>query len=287
MILVTGAGGTVGSEVLKQLRAAGATTRAGFHTKAKADKAKTAGIDAVTLDFAARPSIAAALRGVDKLFLLGATAPNQVQLETNVVETAREAGVRHIVKLSVLHADREDYIFGRWHRAVEKAIEKSRVPYTFLRPGGFMQNYATYQGATIRAEGRFYQPGDHKTSHIDVRDIAAVAVRALTSAAGHEGKAYELTGPEALTHSEVAAKLSAATGRKIEFVLVPPEAMRPAMLAQGMPEFYVEALLDLERAYATGASAEITGDVQRVIGRKPHTFDQYLRDNVQAFQPAS
>jgi predicted outer membrane repeat protein len=203
-----------------------------------------------------------------------------------VVETAREAGIRHIVKLSVFHADREDYIFGRWHRAVEKAIEASRVPYTFVRPTGFMQNYATYQGAAIRAENRFYQPTEHKTSHVDVRDIAAVAVRALTSS-GHEGKAYELTGPEALTHAEVAAKLSAATGRKIEAVIVPPAAMRPAMLAQGMPEFYVEALLDLERVYGAGAGAEITGDVERVLGRKPHTFDEYLRDHIQAFQPGA
>ena len=217
--------------------------------------------------------------------LLGATAPNQVQLETNVVEVAREAGVRHIVKISVLHADREDYTFGRWHRAIEKAIEKSLVPYSFIRPTGFMQNFATYQGATIRSEGRFYQPGEHKTSHVDVRDIAAVVVRTLTSA-GHEGKAYELTGPDALTNAEVAAKLSAVTGRKIEAVIVPPEQMRPAMLAQGMPEFYVEALLDLDRVYGAGAGAEITGDIQRVLGRKPHTFDQYLRDHVQVFQPA-
>jgi len=125
MILVTGASGTVGSEVLKQLRQRGASVRAGFHSPKKAEQVRAQGVDAVVLDFADRTSIAAALKGVEKVFLLGATAPHQSELEINVVEEAKKAGVGHIVKLSVLGAVGEKVTFARWHRAVEKAIEPS------------------------------------------------------------------------------------------------------------------------------------------------------------------
>jgi uncharacterized protein YbjT (DUF2867 family) len=285
MILVTGAGGTVGSEVLKQLRAAGAQVRAAFHTPAKAEKARAQGVDAVVLDFADRASITAALRGADQVFLLGATAPNQVELESNVLEEAKRAGVKHLVKLSVLEADKEQYTFARWHRAVEKVIEKSGVPYTFLRPTGFMQNFANFTGASIRAQGAFYQTADPKVSHVDVRDIAAVAVKAFT-APGHAGKAYELTGPEALTNTQAAEKISRATGRTVKFVQVPVETARQGMLGMGMPEFYVEAVLDLTRVYAAGASEKVYPDVERVTGRKARTFDEFVLANLSAFQPS-
>jgi uncharacterized protein YbjT (DUF2867 family) len=284
MILVTGAGGTVGSQVLNQLRAAGAKVRAAYHTPAKAEKARAQGIDAVVLDFADHASIRAALQGVDKLFLLGATSPNQSELEINVVQEAKQAGVKQIVKLSVLHAGKEEFTFARWHRAVEKAIEKSGVPFTFLRPTGFMQNFANYSGDMIRNQGAFYQPTDPKVSHVDVRDIAAVAVTALTTR-GHEGKIYELTGPEALTNTQIADKLSRVTGRTVKFVKIPPEAARQGMLDMGMPEYYVDAVLDLQRFYDTGITQKVFPDVERVIGRKPHTFDDFARDHAQAFQP--
>src|SRR5207249_3452629 len=116
MILVTGAGGTVGSEVLNQLREAGQPVRAAFHNPKKANDARAKGIDSAVLDYADRSSVAAALNGVDKLFLLGPTVSNQSQLETNVVEEAKKAGVKHIVKLSVFHAADEEFAFARWHR---------------------------------------------------------------------------------------------------------------------------------------------------------------------------
>jgi uncharacterized protein YbjT (DUF2867 family) len=287
MILVTGASGTVGSEVLKQLRQHGAEVRAAFHNPKKAEKARAQGLDAVTLDFADRASIAAALKGVDKLFLLGATAPNQPELEINVVDEAKKAGVQHIVKLSVLDAAGEKYLLARWHRAVEKAIEGSGLAYTFLRANQFMQNFVTFYSPTIRAQGAFQFPaGDSRVSLVDVRDIAAVAVEALTGP-GHQGRAYELTGPEPLSNGELALKLSAALRRPVKYVNVPPETFKQSVLASGVPRFYADMLLDLYRFYVAGGAQQVSGDVKKVTGRKPRTFDDFAREHASAFQSAA
>jgi uncharacterized protein YbjT (DUF2867 family) len=287
MILVTGAGGTVGSEVLKQLREQGAKVRAGFNNPEKAARAKQQGIDAAVLDFADRASLAQALKGVDKVFLLGPTVPNQTQLESNVVEEAKKASVKHIVKLSVLGAPDEKFTLAKWHRAVEKNIESSGLQYTFLRCNEFMQNTINYYLPTIKSDGAFYLPTkDSKNSVIDARDIAAVAVKVLTTS-GHENKAYELTGPEALSHDQIARKLSAAAGTQIKYVDIPPAAYKESSLAAGVPEFYVDLLLNLYQFYVAGEAQRVTKDVERVLGRKPHSFDGFARDHAPAFRAAA
>jgi uncharacterized protein YbjT (DUF2867 family) len=287
MILVTGAGGTVGSEVLKQLREAGAEMRAAFNNPQKAERAKKQGIETVVLDFADRRSIAAALKGVDKVFLLGPTVPNQTELENNVVEEAKKAGVKHIVKLSVFDAPGEKFMFAKWHRAVEKNIESSGIAYTFLRCNEFMQNSINYYLPTIQNEGAFYlATKDAKVSTVDVRDIAAVAVKALT-APGHENKAYDVTGPEALTHEQVAQKLSAAAGRQIRYVDIPPAAYKEGAVGAGIPGWYADLLLDLYAFYVAGAAQKVSNDVERVTGRKARSFDEFARDHAQAFKAAA
>ncbi len=283
MILVTGAGGTVGTEVVKQLKAAGAKFRVGYRTPGKAEKARAEGLDSVTFDFEDRASVAAALKGADKLFLLSGNIPNQVEVETAAVEEAKKAGVKHIVKLSVLQADKEQYSFAKWHRAVEKAIEKSGLAYTFLRPTGFMQNFVNYNAGSIKAQGAIYEPMDAKVSHVDVRDIAAVAVKTLTTS-GHENKAYELTGPEALSYEQVAEKISRAIGKPVKAVFTGVDAARQAMLGMGMPQFMVDAVLDLQKVYATGVSEKVYPDIEKVTGRKARSFDDFLRDDLTAFR---
>ena len=286
MIFITGASGTVGSEVVRQLQAAKAPFRAGYHSEAKARAAREKGIDAAVIDFARPEALGEAFKGCEKLFLLGPSVPDQTQLEINAVEAARAAGVRHIVKLSVWGADKEDFSFADVHRPVEKAIETSGMAWTFLRPNGFMQNFVTYMGDSIRSQGAFYSAvGEAKMSHVDVRDIAAVAVKVLTEP-GHEGQAYTLSGPEALSYSEMAASLSKALGRPVNHIALPPADLKAGMVGEGYPEPMVEMLLDLERYYREEHASQVTPDVRQVIGREPHRFEQTARDLAPQLQPA-
>lgn len=147
-----------------------------------------------------------------------------------------------------------------------------------------MQNTLTYYLGTIKSEGAFYLPTkDSKNSVIDVRDIAAVAVKALT-ASGHENKVYELTGPEALSHEQIAQKLSAAVGKQIKYVDISPAAFKEGAVAAGIPDWYADALVDVYQLYVGGGAQQVTKDVERVTGKKARGFDQFAREHAAAFR---
>ena len=271
MILVTGASGTVGSEVVKALGGRSARVRAGYRTR---PQNIPAGMESVALDYDRPETIRPALQGVDTLFLLS----NTVDPERKVVDEAKRAGVKRIVKLSVIGAAEEGFTFARWHRAVEKYIEASGLGWTFLRPNGFMQNVVTYMGETIRSQSAIYSPaGNAAASHIDARDVGAVGARVLTDK-GHEGKAYELTGPAALTYGQIAEILSRVLGRTIGYVPISPEQYRQAAVAAGTPEGYANALVDLNRYYLEGKASVVTPAVRQLTGRDPIPFEQFARD---------
>lgn len=277
MICVTGAGGTLSSEVIRQLEQQ-VPFRAAYFSDRAAAAARARGIEAVVIDYNKPGTLRTAFQGCDTLFLLGPNALNQTELELNAVEAAIAAGVRHIVKQSVMGAAEEAYSLANIHRPVEKAIERSGMAWTFLRPNSFMQNAVTFMAPTIRAEGVFYSAsGQARISHVDVRDIAAVAVTALT-ATGHEKKIYTLSGPEALTYDEVADELSKVLGRVIRHVSLPAADLRAGMLAEGMPEAIADRMLDLERYFREGRASTITDDVKRVTGRAPRRFAGCVRD---------
>ena len=282
MILVTGSSGTVGTELLKQLTAKGAKVRAAYRSR----PVSMPGVEGARVDFETGEGLDAAVAGCEAVFLLSGGVADQTGAEIRAVDAARRAGVRRVVKLSVWGAEGEDFSFAKIHRPVERAIERSGMAFTFLRPNGFMQNFVNYDGEAIRSQGAFYYPCHNAAvSHVDVRDIAAVAVAALTEpGAKHAGKAYTLSGPEALTFSQVAEKLSAAVGKPIRYVDPPEAEYRKTLVGMGIPEAYADALIDLSRYYAAGKASAVTPAVREVTGRKGISFDQFARESAGALR---
>ena len=284
-ILVLGATGNIGSQVVKQLAAAGANTRAAVHSISKADGIKGAGVSLVEIDMNNPATFQAAFEEVEKVFLLTPPFPNMVEITANLVEAAIKAQVKHIVKQSGLGTGAEPgATLLTWHREGEKMIEASGIPYTFLRPNSFMQNYSNTSARTIKTQSTFSKPmGDAKVSLVDVRDIAAVAVAALTQS-GHEGKAYDVTGSEALSNEQIAEILSTVLGRKINYVDIPEDAASLGMKAAGMPEVLVDAFMDLNRIAKAGKTSAVSPVVEQVTGKKPISFEQFARDYAEAFK---
>src|SRR6516165_964687 len=233
---------------------------------------------AVIADFADKPSLAHALEGVDAVYLVCSPVRELVELEGNMVDACREAGVGHLVLNSALGAGDYPRSFPSWHRRVEDKLKASGLDYTILRPNSFMQNILTYYASSIRTEGAFYAAmGNARTSFIDVRDVAAVAARALTSP-GHACKTYELNGPEALTYGEVAEKITQASGRRVQYVDIPVAQQKQAMLDQRLPEWLATALLDLQAYYTYGKGSKVDDVVSTILGRAPRTMAQFLAE---------
>jgi uncharacterized protein YbjT (DUF2867 family) len=295
-ILVTGATGTVGSEVVKQLLASSSSSsssghniiRAAVHSQNKADKLRhennNKDVEIVNTDYNKPETLKEALKNVDRVFLLTPFQSDMVQLSSNLVTEAKKAGIRHIVKQSAIGADMEaDVTALRLHRQAEKIIEDSGISCTFLRPNEFMQNIINFHSHTIKSNNAFYFPReDAKVSFVDVRDIAAVAVKILTDDDGnddrHEGKAYTITGPEALSYYQVAEILSNATGRKIGYVNVSDKEARRAMKDMGWDDSRINNSLEVSDYFRKGYGSQVSSAVEEVTGRKPITFAQFAKD---------
>ena len=264
MILITGASGTIGTEVVKALAEKGVPFRAAYRSR---PQNLPAGVESVALDYDRPETVAPALQGVKTLFLLSTT----VAPEVSVAKEARAAGVQRVVKLSVLNSGEPGFTFGAWHRVAEDAIEASGLLWTHLRPNAFMQNVITYMGETIKSQGALYSPAaDALVSAIDARDIGAAAARVLTEG-GHEGKAYDLTGPAALGYAEVAATLTRVLGRPITYVPITDEEFKRGSVAAGVPEAYADALVNLNANYREGKFARVSPDAQALLGRPRQT----------------
>ncbi len=286
-ILITGATGTVGREVVKQLSMIdGVRVRAGVHSLIKGENLRRLpDVELVEMEFTDPESLHAAFTHADKVFLITPFTDGQVEMAKKLVDEAKRTDVKHIVKLSAMGADAEPGIqLGRWHREIEDHIKQSGIPYTFLRPSSFMQNLEDYNAQSVKQEGKLYMPiGDGKVPYIDARDIATVAVEVLTGN-GHEGKAYDLTGPEALNGTELAEALSDATGKSVTYVDVPDDAARQGMQQQQAPEWFINAFMELSSVQRAGHGGQANGTVEELTGCKPHNIRQFLEQCKDSFK---
>ena len=270
MILVVGATGTNGREVLDRLVAAGQAASGRWSATRprpgdlRGPASSSSAATSTTPPRWTRPwrastgpsSSPRSTRGTSRWF-------------DNFLDAARREGP-HVVKFSGIGADPDSPVeIMRQHGETDAQARRLGPPYTILRPNSFYQNLL-WSAGSIRDQGAFYQPmGDARQSLVDVRDIADVAVAALTQA-GHEGKTYEITGPESLTYAEVAGTLSAVLGKPVKYVDVPPEAALDAMLKAGMPEWNARAVTELVRLFAAGyAPGRPTRSSGSPGGRRP------------------
>ena len=283
MILITSAPGNNANAVIRELTTAGVRVRALLRNPNSAGEIKGPLVEVAVGDFLNPASLDAALQGVEKAFLIPPTDPRSVEMQGNFIRAAKRAGTRHVVKLSVNGADVNSPVrVARWHAEGEKELEASGIPFTHLRPNAFMQNLLGL-APTIVSQGEFYQPAaDGKVSHIDVRDIAAVAAKALTEN-GHQGKTYVITGPEALSYDEAAGKLSKAIGRPVKYVNITPEDFKKSLLGWGIPEYMADGLNEFFAAIRAGYCAVVTNTVEEVAKRKPISFDDFVHDFAETF----
>jgi len=283
MILITGASGSVGREVVREMQKTGQAFCAMYRSKEEAAKAPT-GVKTVIADFRDTASLLSALQGVERAFLVCSPVQALVELEGNAIDACKKAGVKRIVLNSALGAGDYDKSFPSWHRKVEDKLKASGIEFVILRPNGFMQNAITYLAPSIRAQAAFYDAmGNAKTSYIDVRDVAAVAARTLTSD-GHAGKVYELNGPEAIAQDDLAKRIAAKSGREVKHVNIPREAHQKAMLDVGMPVWQVTALIELQDYYVSGRAATVDTTVEKILGRPRRTMDAFLAENAGEFR---
>jgi len=277
MILVTGASGNVGGQVLRALQRDGQPVRA-LYRNGKDATGAPARAETVIADFADRAAIDRALSGVDKVFLVCAPVPELVALETNVIDACKSAGTTHLVLSSALGAGVFHASFPAWHAQVEAVLKSSGTPYTIIRPNSFMQNLLAFYAPTIRGQGVFYASmGKARASFIDTRDIGDFVAK-LFSDDAHKGQTYELNGPEALNYDDVAALVSSVAGKPVRYVDLPSAQLRQSMLDSGMPQWQVDALLELQRYYIEGGGGEVDDTFLRVVGREPRRLSAFLKE---------
>src|SRR5260370_30681429 len=245
MILVTGATGLNGSELVRRLSARGVHVRALVRSAARAEGfSALPEVEIVEGDMARPETLSGALQGVERAMLISSSDPAMLEVQSNFIEAARKAGVKHIVKLSGIMPELDSpFRFARMHGEIERQLEASGMAFTHLRAGEFFPAYFR-QVRSIVAKGALILPmEDARIASIDIGDIAEVAAVVLTQS-GHEGKIYPLTGPEALTMAEVAERLSTATGKPIQYINAAPEEAKQANLANGMPPYMADPLFE-------------------------------------------
>jgi uncharacterized protein YbjT (DUF2867 family) len=282
MILVIGGRSKIGAGVIDGLLARGERVRA-LVRSGESDANSSNGVETVQGDLADPASLAVAMSGTEKVFLISSPHRDAVKWHCNAIDAAREAGMGLLVRSSILGADRESPAeFINAHTACDRYLETSGLPHVIVRPNLFFQNVPESNIPSIDSAGNLYvDAGDARISMVDTRDVAAVATVALTEP-GHDGAGLDVTGPEPLSYADVAEKLSQALGRPVTYVDAPDDAVRQGLLGAGLNEWFAGALVglyqDYRRSGTGGYAAQVTDTVEQLTGRPPRTLDTLLAE---------
>jgi uncharacterized protein YbjT (DUF2867 family) len=289
-ILVTGATGLTGGAIVRRLSARGVPVRALVRntTTTNTDKAaalaELPGVEVVEGDMAQAQTLTRSLTGADRVMLISSSDPAMAEIQSTLIDAAAAAGVRYVIKLSGIIPDLDSpFRFARMHGEIEQHLEASGMAFTHLRAGEFMHAYFRQIGSIVNKGALLLPMADARIASVDVGDVAEVAADVL-SGSGHEGKAYPLTGPDSLTMTVVAEKLSAATGNPIRYVDVPPEAAKQAQLAAGLPPYLVDGLVELFAERRAGRESTVSPVIKEVFGRRPTSFDEFAERNAPVFR---
>lgn len=279
--LITGATGDVGSRVTEMLIERGERPRIFVRDLKKAHARFGKRAEIFAGDLADTASLKPAIKGVDALFLV-TTGPEIPALDEGAATIAKATGVRHLVKLSSMDVA-QGLAIGAWHEQGEAAIQASGIPFTFVRPSGFMSNLLAWTHS-VRSEGIVRSStGGGRRAFIHSNDIAAVATVALTTGA-YDMQSLTITGPEALTFADVTARIGAAIGRALKFESIADGEAHQRYAATGASATETDAHVALWRAIREGRLATATNVVEQVLGRPPINFDQWLSENETAFR---
>jgi len=280
VILVIGGRSKIGAALLEELSGRGQQVRGLVRASEPTDRLPE-GVEIATGDLADEGSLVRAMEGIEKVFLLSSPHSDAVSWHRNAIDAARRSEVQLLVRSSIIGADRESPAeFVNAHTTCDRYLEDSGLAFVIVRPNLFLQNIPESTIPSIDASGIFYvDAGEARISMVDARDVAAVAAVVLTEP-GHTGAHYDVTGPEALSYADVAAKLTTAMRRQITYVDAPDKAVRSGLLGSGLNEWFADALVglyeDYRRSGADGYAAQVTDTVERLTRRPARSLDDLL-----------
>lgn len=284
-LLITGGTGTLGGAIARQLAESGVTGKALVRGPDRAESLSDLGFEIVVGDLTEPESLPAAIDGVDTILLWSGNDPRQVAAQSNLIEAAVAAGARHLVMVSAHTAGLTPPVsFGVAHRAIEEQIQRSGISWTIVRPYLFMQNFVRF-ALKIVSRGKVIAPvKDAGIAMVDMRDVAAVVVRALTED-HHVDKTYEVSGPETLSFGRATHIISHVTGKQVTHIN--PPRILTGLLLKTMTDLSsreIPLVLQLFDSISAGDQDRVTDVFAQVVGQIPRTFDDYVREHVEEFR---
>lgn len=282
-IIVLGATGNIGLAVLKNLQNRNVEVFAGVQSEKDFEKISAFGAKPIKVNFTDQESLNQALEGKHRVFLVTPLMQNPEAVTQMVINSAKLNGLKHIVRSTASGADSNGQIqMARWAGASEDLIKASGINYSILRPYSFLQNFINFHSQTIKSYSGFYLPvGDAKLSMVDINDLGEIAAITLTSDE-HFGKTYELSGLT-YTNEELAETLSKVIDKKVSYIDVPEEKAKESMLSNHMPEWMVNAMMELNYITKQGWTAGYSNDFKNITGREYTNAETFFTNNKQAF----